>query len=179
MRCMLIFFNFSFLSFLFLFFSFLFSLWKAQCYIPIRPNDENIPIHRQVLSIPTAHIQTHGSRLETLQETLNNRPGLCFVKKIHQHPVAVLVQACILYTASTKSAKQSARKPCARVLPRRPHLWVLLEGTLLRSVARGGFGVGVSMRVTGSVRWMLVVWEKRRWVWEMVCAQFLPRMEFH
>ena len=49
---------------------------KISHPIPVRGDDENVPIDSQVLSIPAAHIQAHRTRREATQKLIDHRPWL-------------------------------------------------------------------------------------------------------
>jgi hypothetical protein len=49
---------------------------RTEDFLPVRCNDEHIPIHGQVFPIPAAYIQPDGAGLEVLQEAFDDGPGL-------------------------------------------------------------------------------------------------------
>lgn len=44
--------------------------------VPVRANDENVTIYRQIFAIATAHVQADGTGFEAFQESFNDWPWL-------------------------------------------------------------------------------------------------------
>jgi hypothetical protein len=94
--------------------------------VPVRTDDEDIPIYSQIFAIATAHVQTDGARFEAFQKSFNDWPWLRRISAyIHCYSSPLKYILDVLYTGLTKNVKQFARRLCGRALLRRPRLSVV------------------------------------------------------
>jgi hypothetical protein len=89
--------------------------------VPVRGDNKDVTIYRQVFAIAAAHVQTDGAGFKSFQKPFNDWPWLkCVLKYAHCYSLLLKHSFDVLYTALTKNVKQFARRLCGRALLRRP-----------------------------------------------------------
>jgi hypothetical protein len=99
---------------------------SKEITVPVRTDDKNVTIYRQIFAIAAAHVQTDGARFEAFQKSFNDWPWLGYISAYSCCYLLPLTYCLnLLYTVSTKNVKQFAHRLCGRALLRRPHLSVV------------------------------------------------------